>query len=269
MTSIAITRPRPSLIASTGVIAKRSVLKFFRTPQLLWTVTMQGVLFLLTFRCIFGGAIGAGQLGYVDFVVPGIITTLLIWQGMGSAVGVTEDHTSGLHDRLRSLPIPRSAVLAGRALADTATLAWGLVIMTILGFAIGFRLHDGIANGLLAFALVLAFGFAFEWVSISVGLYASNAQAAQGIGLILVPLHLRIERVCAGVLDAELARDGGREPTGDADGRLSPKPRRRVERRSVARSPGEPLHRPLRYLVGGHHAGVRRDRDRLARYRRG
>ena len=188
MTSIAIARTGPSLYASTAVIAKRSLLKFFRTPQLLWTVTMQGVLFLLIFRYIFGGAIGAGELGYVDFVVPGIITTLLVWQGMGAAVSVTEDHTSGLHDRLRSLPIPRSSVLAGRALADTATLLWGLVIMTILGFVIGFRFHDGIVNALMAFALIIAFGFAFEWVFIAVGLYASNAQAAQGIGLLLVPL---------------------------------------------------------------------------------
>jgi ABC-2 type transport system permease protein len=188
MTTAGIARPRPSLVASTAVIAKRSLLKFLRTPQLLWTVTIQGVMFLLIFRYIFGGAIAAGELGYVDFVVPGIITTLLVWQGMGAAVSVTEDHASGLHDRLRSLPIPRSSVLAGRALADTATLLWGLVIMTMLGFAIGFRLHDGIVNALAAFALIIAFGFAFEWVFIAVGLYASNAQAAQGIGLLLVPL---------------------------------------------------------------------------------
>jgi ABC transporter DrrB family efflux protein len=169
------------------VIAKRSLLKFWRTPQLVWTVTIQGVMFLVIFRYIFGGAIQAGTLGYVGFVVPGIVTTMLVWQGMGAALSIPEDRAQGLFDRLRSLPIPRSAVLAGRAVADTATQAWGLLVMTIVSFLVGFRLHGGIGSGLLAFALVVVFGFTFEWVFIATGLYAGNAQAAQGMALVLVP----------------------------------------------------------------------------------
>jgi ABC-2 type transport system permease protein len=188
MTELAIATSGPSFLASTAVIAKRSILKFFRTPQLLWTVTVQGVMFLVIFRYIFGGAIEAGALGYVGFVVPGILTTGLIWQGMGTAVGITEDHAEGLFDRLRSLPIPRSSVLAGRALADTAMQLWGLVVMGTVSFLVGFRLQAGIADGLIAAALIVAFVFAFEWVFITMGLYAGNAQAAQGLSLILVPL---------------------------------------------------------------------------------
>jgi ABC-2 type transport system permease protein len=187
MTSIAPAQRGPSLPASVAVIAKRSWLKFLRTPQLFWTATVQGVMFLLIFRYIFGGAIAAGQLGYVSFVIPGILTTGLIWQGMGAGVSVTDDKTLGLFDRLRSLPIPRSAVLAGRALADTAIQAWGLIAMVIVSFLVGFRLHGGIGNGLIAVALILVYLFAFEWVFITTGLYAENAQAAQGISLILVP----------------------------------------------------------------------------------
>jgi ABC-2 type transport system permease protein len=188
MASAAVARPGPSLATSTGVIAKRSLLKFLRTPQLMWTTTVQGVMFLVIFRYIFGGAIGAGRLGYVDFVVPGIITTMLIWSGMGAAISITEDNAQGLFDRLRSLPIPRSAVLSGRAVADVATQVWGLVVMTIASFLVGFRLHGGIADGLIAFALIIVFSFAFEWLFIATGLYAGNAQAAQGIALLFVPL---------------------------------------------------------------------------------
>src|ERR671930_844169 len=155
MASVAIAERRPSLAASTAVIAKRGWLKFLRTPQLFWTATVQGVMFLLIFRYIFGGAIGAGRLGYVGFVIPGILTTGLIWQGMGAAVGVTEDRALGLFDRLRSLPIPRSAVLAGRALADTAMQVWGLVVMTIVSFLVGFRLDDGVGNGMIAAGLLI------------------------------------------------------------------------------------------------------------------
>jgi ABC-2 type transport system permease protein len=186
MASVSVPVHPPSLATSTVVIAKRSLLKFLRTPQLLWTASIQGVMFLIIFRYIFGGAIGAGGLGYVDFVVPGILTTMLIWQGMGAAIAITEDRAQGLHDRLRSLPIPHAAVLSGRAFADTTILLWSLAIMTIVSFLVGFRLHDGIPNGLIALGLIIVFSFAFEWVFITVGLYAGNAQAAQGIAL-LVP----------------------------------------------------------------------------------
>src|ERR671918_1683765 len=113
---------------STWVIAKRGILKYLRTPQLVVLGTIQGALFLLIFRYVFGGAIGAGGLDYVDFLVPGFITTGVLFSGMGAAAGVAEDLQQGLVDRLRSLPIPRSAVLAGRALADTAVLVWGLLV---------------------------------------------------------------------------------------------------------------------------------------------
>jgi len=124
--------------------------------------TIQGALFLRIFRHVFGGAIGAGGLDYVDFLVPGFITTGILFSGMGASAGVAEDLQQGLVDRLRSLPIPRSTVLAGRVLADTAVLVWGLLITAAIGFAVGFRLHGSPADALVAFGLLVVFGFAFE-----------------------------------------------------------------------------------------------------------
>jgi ABC transporter DrrB family efflux protein len=144
-------------------------------------------MFLLIFRYVFGGAIQAGGVSYVNFLVPGFITTGIIWQGMMSAGAIAEDLDQGFFDRLRSLPIPRASVLTGRALADTGTQVWGLTIMTIIGFLIGFRLGGSIANGIVAFLLIILFSFAFEWVFITLGMYAGNAQAAQGMSLLLVP----------------------------------------------------------------------------------
>jgi ABC transporter DrrB family efflux protein len=187
MNAVDVAVPRSTFVSSSTVIAKRGFLKFVRTPQLVGTATMQGVLFLLVFRYIFGGAIAAGRLGYVSFVIPGILTTGLIWAGMGAAAAVTEDRAQGLFDRHRSLPIPRSSVLAGRAMADAAMQVWALLVMTAVSFAVGFRLHGGVGNGLLAAALIVVYIFAFEWVFISIGMFASNAQAAQGFSLILVP----------------------------------------------------------------------------------
>src|SRR5919204_144866 len=136
--SIAPPIQRPTrLPVSTLGIAKRTLLKFLRTPQLVVLGTIQGAMFLLIFRYVFGGAITAGGLRYVDFLVPGFITTGILFTGMGAAAGVAEDLEQGLIDRLRSLPIPRSAVLTGRALSDTALLVWGLVITTAIGFVVG------------------------------------------------------------------------------------------------------------------------------------
>jgi len=176
------------LLASTLTIARRSMLKFLRTPQLVVLGSVQGSIFLLIYRYVFGGAIHLGSLAYVDYLVPGFVATMVLFVGMGAATGVAEDTHEGFVDRLRSLPIPRFAVLAGRALADTAQLIWGLVVTTALGFVIGFRFHGSAGHALAAFALCVVFGFAFEWLFVALGSLAGNAQAAQGIGFLVFPL---------------------------------------------------------------------------------
>src|SRR6187551_2749085 len=134
--------------------AKRTVLQFFRTPQLLMLGTVQGALFLFMFRYIFGGAIDSGGgLEYVDFLVPGFLVTGILWLGMAASSGVAEDATTGVHDRLRSLPIPRSSVLFGRSLADTALTMWGLFVTTVLAFIVGYRLEADVLDVVLALGL--------------------------------------------------------------------------------------------------------------------
>jgi ABC transporter DrrB family efflux protein len=165
------------------------VRKFARTPQLIVFTTIQSALFLLMFRYGFGGAIDTGgSLSYVNFMVPGFITSTVLWAGMGAATGVAEDVEHGFVDRLRSLPIPRAAVLIGRSLADAALMVWSLAVAAIFGFAVGFRLTGSVSEALAAFGLCVVFGFAFEWIFIVIGLVGGTAQAAQSMGLLVVPL---------------------------------------------------------------------------------
>jgi ABC transporter DrrB family efflux protein len=151
---------------------------------------IMGALFLFIFRYIFGGAIATGStVDYVDFLVPGFLVTTILWTQMNAPAGVAEDSASGVHDRLRSLPIPRSAAMAGRSLADTGLTTWALLVTTVLGFAVGFRTHADVAAVVLAFALMLVAAYAFSWVFVSLGLVAGTAQAAQGMStLVVVPL---------------------------------------------------------------------------------
>ena len=180
------TRPT-TLWASTLVVAKRALKKFLRTPQLVVLGTIQGVMFLLIFRYVFGGAIGVGGIDYVNFLVPGFITTGILFGGMGASIAMAEDLEQGFVDRLRSLPMPRTSVLAGRALADTAIGIWSTTLMVIIGFAVGFRIHGTVGQAVLAYLLLIVFGFAFEWLFLFLGMVAGNPQAAQGMALLVFP----------------------------------------------------------------------------------
>lgn len=189
--SIAAIHPHANaagLFTSSTQIARRVLLKFLRSPQMIVLGTMQGALFLLIFRYVFGGAITTGSIDYVNFVVPGFITTGVLFNAMYASAGMAEDMQAGLIARLRSLPIPRSAVLIGRAVADTAIQTWGLAVTVAIGFAVGFRLHGSWEGALAAVGLLILFAVVFEWLFILLGLLAGSAQAAQGFGLIVFPL---------------------------------------------------------------------------------
>ena len=180
--------PGATYVTTVTGSARRTVLQFFRTPQVLLTGTIQGALFLFMFRYVFGGAIATGSdLTYVDFLVPGFLVTAILWTGMGAAAGVAEDSASGVYDRLRSLPVPRSAVMVGRSLADTALVSWGVLVTAVLGFVVGFRPHGSIAGVVGAFLLIVVAGMAFAWVFIVIGLVSGSAQAAQGLSMLVIP----------------------------------------------------------------------------------
>jgi ABC transporter DrrB family efflux protein len=185
----AITRPAspPATVTATAQIARRALRKYFRTPGLFVMGMVQPALFLFMFRYVFGGAIPAsetGPAGYVGYLVPGYVATIVLFTGGGIAVAVAEDKAQGLTDRLLSLPIPRSALVAGRTLADFTTNGWSIIFTAALGFAFGFRLPASAADGLAALGLCLLYGLVFTVVFIVIGLFAPNAQAAQGMSMI-------------------------------------------------------------------------------------
>jgi ABC-2 type transport system permease protein len=176
-------------LTATSQATRRTLLQFARTPQLLIMPPVMAGLFLVIFRYVFGGAIETyGDLEYVDFLIPGFLAQAVLWNGMNSPAGIAEDAASGVYDRLRSLPIPRAAAMAGRALADSALNVWALAITSALGFAVGFSTDAGVPNVIAAFALMLAAIYAFSWAFICLGLIAANAQAATALSsLIVIP----------------------------------------------------------------------------------
>jgi ABC-2 type transport system permease protein len=180
--------PGAGMRATATAVAARTLRKYMRSPQLLVTSIVSGAIFIVLFRYIFGGAIDFGSVPYVDFLIPGMVLTSVLITGTGTAVGVAEDRDQGFFDRLRSLPAPRIALLAGRALGDIVIVAWGTAVTAAMGFLVGFRLHGSAGEALLAFALCVICGFAFLWLFICMGLVSANAQAAQGTSIVIYPL---------------------------------------------------------------------------------
>ena len=189
VTAAAVRPAGAGFVTSSLVVAKRTLMAFARTPQMLVVATIQGAMFLLIFRYVFGGAIGETKgVSYVDFMVPGFVVGGVLFSGMAAAAGVAEDVQHGVVDRLRSLPIPRAALAAGRALAETVLVAWGIVVTVAIGFAVGFRPAGSLTDSLIAVGLSVLFGFAFTWMFITIGLLAGSAQAAQGVSMLVFPL---------------------------------------------------------------------------------
>lgn len=189
MTAVTVPTGRDTgLLTTAAALTARTVRMFVRTPQLIVVSIVQGAMFLLIFRYVFGGAIETGGVPYVDFLVPGYVVTSVLFAGMGTAAGVAEDVQAGVVDRLRSLPVPRIGLVLGRIIADTVLLFGMLAVTVALGFAVGFRIHTDAASAITAFGLCLVFGFAFDWLFLTIGVVAGNAQTAQGMGMIAFPL---------------------------------------------------------------------------------
>ena len=174
-------------LSDTVVLAKRSLLRIPRAPDLLLSFTVQPIMFVLLFVYVFGGAIDTpGYEDYTDFLMPGIVAQTMSFGGFVTALGLAEDLRKGLIDRFRSLPMSRSAVLAGRTLADVATNVISLTIMIGVGLAVGFRFHSSPLEVVAGIGLMLLFGYAFSWIFAYCGLTASSGESAQAIGFIVI-----------------------------------------------------------------------------------
>jgi len=188
MTAIDIlSRPQrtPGVAGASGQIALRALRKYIRTPGVSVMGVVQSVMFLFSFRYVFGGAIHAGHVSYVEFLVPSYVATIVLFTGGGIAVAVAEDKVQGFTDRLLSLPVPRSALVLGRTVADSATNVWSILSTAAFGFLFGFRLPGSWQDGAAALGLCVVYAVVFTIVFIVMGLFAPNAQAAQGMSLIV------------------------------------------------------------------------------------
>src|SRR5580700_11140452 len=169
-------------VADTITITKRNLIAYTRLPEALFFSTLQPIMFVLLFRYVFGGAIHpGGGLSYIDFLMAGIFIQSVGFGGISTAVGLAEDLQKGLIERFRALPMARSAVLAGRTTADLCRNVLTVVIVTIVGFLVGFRPTTGVLPYLAGILIILLFAYALSWGFAVIGLSAPNSEVAQVI----------------------------------------------------------------------------------------
>ena len=167
------------------VILRRNLQRFRRQPEMLAGYTIQPIMFVLLFVYVFGGSINTGM-PYEDFLIPGILVQNITFGGALTAVGLVEDLNKGLIDRFRSLPMARSAVLAGRTLADVFVNFFAMIIVIVVGLIVGFSFNAPALDIFYGVVLLLAFGYAFSWMFALIGMSVTSSETAQQFGFIAV-----------------------------------------------------------------------------------
>jgi ABC transporter DrrB family efflux protein len=178
-----VTRPPispPSLLRASSTIVWRNLLHIRRMPEMLLDVTVQSVMFVLLFAFVFGGAIAVEGSNYREFLLPGIMVQTMVFSSAIVAMGLTNDLQKGFVDRFKSLPVPRPAVLVGRSISSLIHSSIGIAVMALTGLLIGWRIRNGVVDGVLGFLLLLLFGFALIWLGIWVGSLMRSVEAVQG-----------------------------------------------------------------------------------------
>jgi ABC transporter DrrB family efflux protein len=171
------------------VVTKRNLIKIKRLPDLLIFTTIQPVMFVLLFAYVFGGAIAVAGGNYREFLMGGIFVQTVVFGSAITAVGLADDLQKGIIDRFRSLPMARSAVLVGRTTSDLVNNVIVVVVMSLCGLLVGWRIRDGVVSAIGAYALMLLFAYAMSWISAVVGLSVRSVEVAQSAGFIwLFPL---------------------------------------------------------------------------------
>ena len=164
-----------------GALVRRNLTHIKRQPEMLTDVTIQPVMFVLLFAFVFGGSIDIPGVDYKEWLLPGIMAQTMAFSSFIVAIGLATDIGKGIVDRFRSLPIGRGAVVVARSLSSVIHSMIGIVVMSVTGLFIGWGINNGVAKGLLGYALLILFGFMMIWVGILAGSALKSVEAVQGV----------------------------------------------------------------------------------------
>lgn len=167
-------------------VAKRNLIKVKRVPDLLVFTVMSPIMFVLLFAYIFGSVIDLDGLSYREFLIAGIFAQTVIFGSTWTGLSIAEDMQKGIIDRFRSLPMSPSAVLVGRTTSDIGINAISLVVMTLTGLVVGWRVRTSLWEALAGFALLLLFAYAISWIMAVIGLIISSPEVFNNASFMVI-----------------------------------------------------------------------------------
>ncbi|GAB3345284.1 ABC transporter permease [Micromonospora halotolerans] len=180
-------KPRPFRLARHSLaLAKRSLIKTWRTPEALIDVTLQPVLFLVIFVYIFGGAVAGSTHDYLQFLLPGILAQTIATGAIAIGVNLNTDIAKGIFDRFRSLPVPRSAPLVGAVLGDVVRYVIVTISTLAIGYVLGFRIDSDPLRAIAGCLLAVLFALCLSWLPVLVGMKVRTPGAVQGLMFALI-----------------------------------------------------------------------------------
>lgn len=177
---------RGSPLGDTWVVARRGLLHIRRHPEALADVTIQPIMFVLLFAYVFGGAIQVKGGSYREFLMGGVFAQTIVFGAFGVAVALASDRTNGAIDRFRSLPMARGSVLAGHAVASLLRAMLPIILMSLCGLVVGWRIHSSLLDAVGGYTLMIAFSFAIIWLGVLLGSLLPSPEAVQGVGFIII-----------------------------------------------------------------------------------
>jgi len=183
----AIAPPARGIVHDAWVIARRGLLHMRRQPEALSDATIQPVMFVLLFAYVFGGAIPLPDGGnYREYLMGGIFAQTIVFTAFGVALSIANDRKNNAVDRFRSLPIAKGAVLSGHAVANLIKSLLPIVLMSLVGLIVGWRIRDGVVNAALGYLLLLAFAFAMIWIGVLLGSVVATPEGVTGVAFVLL-----------------------------------------------------------------------------------
>lgn len=173
---------RTNILEQALTITRRNLIHIRRMPEMLLDVTLQPVMFVMLFAYVFGGAIATNApAGYKEWLLGGIMGQTIAFASFIVAVGLCSDIDKGIVDRMRSLPIHNSAVLVGRSISSLVHSSIGILVMSLTGLVVGWRIRGSVLDAVAAYGLLLLWGFAMIWLGILVGSKMRSVEAVNGV----------------------------------------------------------------------------------------
>lgn len=168
------------LLSDSLALARRNLAHVRQIPEKLLDVTLQPIMFVLLFAYVFGGVIAVTGGNYKEYLVPGILVQSLAFGMMGPGTAIATDLGEGFVDRVRSLPTSRGAYLGGHMIAELAAMTLAIVILTLSGLVVGWRIQSDLLHAAGGYALLGLFAVTMLWVGTLLGVLARAPDAVAG-----------------------------------------------------------------------------------------